>query len=181
MNDSKVVIKGLEALVLFCTENNDKPLWPSGPTGKEYLEGIVRVSPEGEARGSYVKGLDSLEKTVEFLTDLDWKQIEVSKEVQHKQSQYFQAVSPPWCECFENIARLGDVDDVDKVQIRDGSHGDELVVTTEGGKQPTEIISTIVEDGMMSTWYPGQFTARSPETIPLNREEWNKDWAVKLI
>ncbi len=175
----KIIKDAIHSLIEFCQSKIETELWPSGPTGSEYLEGLVRISPEGETRGSFVEGLDTLDKTIKFLNSLSWERVTVPNSIQFGNSEYYQAVLPDGYVAFQNVIRLKDAQQ--DVNINWGKHGDELTSRSSGGRRPTKVVSAIVEDGMLSTWYPGEFTARSPEILPDSRKEWNEDWAVKLV
>lgn len=179
----KNVIEAIDGLLSFCEKKSETALWPNGPTGTEYAEGLVRVKPDGSNRGSFVEGLDDLDKTVSFLKELDFKQVEVSPEVQYKKSLYFQATLPEGYRAFTGVltvegARKKGLD----VKVIEGSHGDELQ-TRGSSLSETNIISVIVDDGMMSTWYPGSFTAANPDPehkLSADPADWLEELAVKI-
>ncbi len=175
----KIIRNAITQLFIFCQSKLESSLWPSGPTGEEYIDGLVRVSPDGETRGSFVNGLDTIDKTIAFLNSLSWEKVNVSDSIQFGRSEYYQAVLPDEYVAFQNVVCLKDTQQ--DVIINSGKHGDELITMTADGRRPTKVVSAIVEDDMLSTWYPGDFTALSPKVLPLSRKEWDDEWAVKLV
>ena len=183
MTANKVVSEALKNLTwdLYCKWSH--PLWPEGPTGEQYMDGIVRYKGEGDTRGSYVVGLDSYGKTVEFLLGLYWERVQVDSTIQFGTCMYFQAQVPPGYKAIQDIMLVRDVHPKQGLEIRKGLHGDELVLKRTDTIESflTNKISCIIEDSMLSTWFPGDFTARSPEKIECERSEYNPYWAVKLL
>jgi hypothetical protein len=184
--ESKEAVEtGIQNLLDFCQAKKDEPLWPNGPTGEQYINGLVRVNPDGTNRGSFVEGLDTIDKTIDFLKQLEFTKVEVSPDIQFGDCHYYQASVPEGYDAFTGVltveeARNNGID----IKIEQGAHGDELVGVQEHGKLPrTKIISVIIDGGMLSTWYPGEFTAGNPDPeqkLPTNPEHWNENWAVKI-
>ena len=178
----KIIVKAIEALVSFCQAKADVRLWPKGPTGGDYLNGLVRAKTDGTHRGSFVEGLDDLDKTLNFLRGLDFQLVEVGPEIQYKQCQYYQALLPAGYHAYTGILTLGECREQGlAVYLHHGEHGDELRLVDRVKSLPeTDVISLIIEGEMMSTWYPGSFTARSPEVIDPDPPTWSVHWAVKV-
>ena len=182
MSENNTVRDAARDLVILCTKSETNEMWPGGPTGKDYLQGLVRVDSDGHGRGSYVEGLSSLNATLAYLGELEWEEVEVHDSIKFGACKYYQAKAPSDRPAWLNIMRLGDVPNsrLNDVCVSKGAHGDELKMLSNGEAVRTDIISCIIEDGVMSTWYPGEFTARSPEVIPEDNREWSNHWAVKL-
>ena len=174
---NKTVSDGITKIIEFCDKNADVTVMPN-TTGKEYLDGMRRIN-----RGSYVVRLNTLDKTWEFLRSLNWMPIAVPRDIQYKKCTYFQSTLPEDYSALTGIVTLAEARKLNlTVTINKGAHGDELVCGDFNGElQPTYIVSCIIEEGKMTSWYPGDFTAWSPPTIPTNPEEWNENWAVKIV
>ena len=179
----------IDALIKFCTDKVDVALWPDGPTGEDYLNGLVRVDHKGVPRGSYVVGLDNVGKTLEFLKGLDgWEEFAPMWGMR-AECRYYKARCPNHV-AFENVValehalkhcrKLGDI------VVEDGLHGKEIVWYSEiDVYTEVDYITLIVEGGMMSTWFPGQVYAAIPHDLTRKRmlEEWraNPHWSVKVV
>jgi hypothetical protein len=86
---------------------------------------------------------------------------------------------PKGYKAFSNIGLVGDFD-LEKLTTRVGKHGKEIVIASEFEAVPTDTLCAIVEDGMLSTWYPGDFTAKADHPLP-PKKDWKPNWTVKFI
>lgn len=142
-----------------------------------YAQGFVRVDSEGKNRGSFMPGLDTLEKTLDFLKGLVWE-VDTTVAKPRPGCAYFIARLSEKL-AFESIALLGELTDEELglVRIRNGKHGLEFYF--EGSKKftPTDEIRIVLgpeEYGeVVYTWYPGRNTI----SIPLDQLQ---QIAVKL-
>lgn len=181
-----IIIAAVEKLVDFCKAKAEDYLWPGGPTGEVYLDGLVRVKPDGSNRGSFVRGLDDLNKTVNFLKEVNFSRVEVSPEIQFGNCQYYQASLPEGFRALTGILTLAECREkgVEVEVSSSGNHGEELVASQSQELLETHVVSAIVdEDGMLSTWYPGRFTAANPDPdhkLPADPAKWQDEWAVKI-
>ena len=174
------VVSSIINLVNFCSNKYYNPLWTDGPTGQKYLEGLVRDKGNGH-RGSYVEGLLTFEDTIKFLMGLKWA--EFTPEASRKGCRYFAA---DLLESGDTFAYIG-VTSVETcrenkwaVVERPGEHGPELI-THNNENIKTNRVCIIVEDGMMSTWHPGNPMLETPKEIPADKSEWEDGWPVKLV
>jgi len=178
MNEnSELIDAAIQNLNSFCNKNLNVELWPGGPTGLEYVSGLVRCDKFGGHRGSYVEGVDTLHKTINFLNSLDWH--ECIPNNPRENCRYFQVFLKDhisWC----GIVTVRECD-LDQIQIVNGLHGNELTIPKTDRLEQCDIITLIVEGDMMSTWFPGPLTDPNPEVFPEDRETWNPNWAVKLV
>lgn len=181
-----VVNNAIRGLLEFCKSKIGEALWPNGPTGAAYLDGLVRVDANGVNRGSYVKGLDTLDKTLDFLRGLSWQPVVPAPGTSRKGCQYYMASIPEEYLAYQGVVSLAQARKLGLVvKAVAGAHGDELVARCNfGGGEHLPFashITLIVEGGMMSTWYPGVLTAAMPKEIPLDQGKWSRHWAVKLV
>ena len=167
-------------LVNFCSQKYYDPLWANGPTGQKYLDGLVRDKGNGH-RGSYVSGLTNFEDTVKFLMGLNW--FEFTPEASRKGCRYFAA---DLLETGDTLAYIG-VTPLETcrhrkwaVVKRQGEHGPELI-THSNQSIKTNRVCIIVEDGMMSTWHPGNPMSELPKEISDDPSDWDNGWPVKLV
>lgn len=181
IQNQNFIVRSIINLTNFCSDKFDDELWPSGPTGHEYLNGLVRHKGDKHHRGSYVNGLSTLEKTFQFLMNQNW--YEFTPDCAREGCRYFAA---DVLESRSTLAYIG-VTSLDlcrkrkwAVVKRQGEHGSELI-THSDERIKTNRITIIVEDGMMSTWHPGNPMPETPKEIPDDPSEWNKNWPVKLV
>jgi len=175
-------------LIRFCNEKADQPLWPNGPTGSDYLRGLVRVDEDGVNRGSFVEELTTLDKTVSYLLSLDWEEVFPPASAVKEGCRYFRASAYKRSNfAWTGIMTLEQARQLYPVGVVEGDHGDELVawmVENDDDDIPfstTEDIHFIMEGDMMATWYPGPITPPIPEDFDLHAEDdWDPSWPVKL-
>ena len=154
-NEIRIFIIGaINNLVNFCREKQTEPLWTNGPTGKEYINGLVRIDESGKNRGSFVPGITNIYKTIEFLQGQDW--YEVIPDNAREGCRYFQSELNTSTPAYIGVTSLGECRRMKLAVVkREGLHGPELIQHNGGRLRKTNIITFIVKDGMMSTWHPG--------------------------
>lgn len=139
----------------------------------EYLEGLVRVKPDGTNRGSYVEGIDTLEATKQLLSDLEWEEMEHDRlpaGATFGTARYFHATLPKEMTGRTGILTYGSLTPEQRLRVAlvKGSHGPEMVVPWTGPLAETREVWAIVggDDAMLWTWYPGPLTPRlTPEIM----------------
>ena len=181
MDIQNFVSSSIINLVNFCSRKYYSPLWNKGPTGQKYLEGLIRDKGNGHGRGSYIEGLLTFEDTIKFLMDLKWH--EFTPEAARKGCRYFAA---DLLQSGSTMAYIG-VTTLENcrnnkwsVVERQGEHGPELI-THSNQSIKTNRVCIIVEDGMMSTWHPGNPMPETPKEIPDDPSDWEDVWPVKLV
>jgi hypothetical protein len=182
INMNNFIKNAVDNLVKFCQAKASQPLWPNGPTGDKYLQGLVRDKGQGKHRGSYIPGLDTLAKTITFLKIQDWK--ETNPVAKREGCKYYQVELPEnglgFGPAYVGVLTLAEARykgwDIYKVA---GEHGDQLVTR---GKDllATNTITLIIEGDMMSTWHPGEPMPETPQPIPTPSTKWKDDWPVYL-
>jgi len=171
----------IDKLITFCNNSTEKPLWPNGPTGEEYLQGLVRVDEQGENRGSFIPGLTNLSTTLQFLLGLDWMPVVVSEEAKREGCEYYSA-ELELASAFIGVIAMKDARALGlEVKAVGSKHGTEFHAQSNGYLQQTTTITLIIEDGMMSTWHPGDPMPSIPREIPVNPSNWDENWPVKLV
>jgi len=172
-------------IVVFCMKQWKEKLWPTGPTGEEYLDGMSRRDKDGHGKGSYMVSISTWKAALQMLMRLEWA--EFWPESARAKHRYFQAKSP-----ISGLVGVITLRDARKlglpVKVRNGSHGEELYTQSAFGYTETNIITLIVEEEMMVAWFPGDETYPMPaveqgETpaSAMDPDAWNLDWAVKLV
>ena len=184
---SEYLAKFIDNLINYCTDMLNNPLWPNGPDGETYLNGLVRVDFKGRARGSYVEGLDTLAKTIKFLKSLNWEEFAPKVGVREG-CRYYKAPLPQHMEARQNVIGMDWLIDqklAHQVEVVDGPHGPELAWISAIESIRASTVTIIVEGGMMSTWYPGETFAELPKGFTkqhlLEEGAYNPYWCVKLI
>ena len=135
-----MIIKAIEKLCDFCQVSG--ALWPNGPTGKQYLDGLVRVDQGGNNRGSWVNGLTSFTATLEFLIGLDWKVADdVPENARRAGCEYYQA-QMVFGSGFVGVISVADARAMDlKVEAVGGKHGTEFHAPSCGYCQQTTTVT----------------------------------------
>lgn len=157
------IVASLRARIQWAEDAEDKPLWPSGPTPKEYVAGFVRKT------GSYVEGLKSLDDLFEMIAAIDVIEVtdELDSTLVEPGHQYFEGVIPWDYTAMENIVLASDLTDEELSLLRvvRGPHGMELdgSLLPEGrlDPHPTDKVCFITDKDGLVTWYPGRFSAKS--------------------
>jgi|LWDU01.1.fsa_nt_gi hypothetical protein len=104
----------------------------SDPEMQKHVQGFVRTN-----RGSYVRGLDDLDSTIQFLHTVAEDAVEVSHDEINAEcpgaargaARYFRFDIPENCEAHEGVLLLGDFteEQLGGVSIRRGDHGLEFI------------------------------------------------------
>jgi hypothetical protein len=146
----------------------------SDPEMQKHVQGFVRTN-----RGSYVRGLDDLDSTIQFLHMVAEGATEVSHDEINAEcpgaargaARYFRFDIPEDCDAREGVVLLGDLikgNRIADVRIRQELHGLEFFLPsgTGGGKDFTckatvgwIIIGPDQHGTVVYTWYPGRMTA----------------------
>ena len=159
----------IKALLKFCAGNKRYAT---------YYEGLVRDA----SRGSYVEGLNTWKDTVNFLNSLNWMPVSVADDIQHNDDTYWQASVPENCTAVMNVSTLAHLNKDDVTVKRADHDGDCLVTHLPPNPKATPVISCIIDgSGMLTTWYPGEFTSYTPTQISDDDTTWGPNWAVKHI
>ncbi|MBE7438018.1 MAG: hypothetical protein HS115_06130 [Spirochaetales bacterium] len=167
---------------------------PEPPIGRDYLSGMVRHSGS-RGRGSFVEGLDTLYDTLMFLAELDFQELAPEGIPEHKRNaffftgyRYFTAALPSGRIAHTMVMALEQAQKAQHyIQKRAGLHGEELYleVTGKDWSHTADQISLVVQkhpDGdFAATWYPGEFMAPLPESLPAAVADWKPHWPVKII
>lgn len=156
--------------------------------GPDYVQGLVRVTPDGTNRGSFIEGVDSLDATRTLLTDrLVWNEIDhadLPKGAAIPVATYFRAIVPEGMVGRTGILTLGSLDFArrSRVKLVEGSHGPEMVLDWEGPLAETNEVWAIVgNDGLLWTWYPGPLTPRlTADLVDDIRLLLEGDWVGKI-
>ncbi len=172
----KRVFEGLSRLADFCEKNINTELWPNGPTGEQYLQGLTRRDTEGNPIGSWVDEIFTLGDLNEFMLSLtNWEEFVPASGAARPGCTYIKAQIPAgwtaWCGAIPHL--VAEAEGL-SVQRRQGLHGEELVAEYAEGVMATNIAVFIIEDGMLSTWHPG------PAMAPLG-DAVSDETAVKLV
>jgi hypothetical protein len=152
--------KALKDRIAWVEKQADSPLWPGGPTPKQYLQGFVRRP----GMGSYVL-LDGMPMAIideagRLFDSLVWREVEMPEGTAKPGNTYLVADLPEGRHtAFESVVILSDMteEELEHVRIKKGPHGLELVAPG----QPRQVYSllAIVDDDGLVTWYPGKPTS----------------------
>jgi hypothetical protein len=176
------VLQSFTKLVKFCTAKIDTPLWPNGPTGQQYLDGLTRRDKDGKPRGSWVEQVKALADIPNLIIDAEYA-FEFTPEAAKEGCRYFSLGLTTDIDAFVNVMRVADAKLKGyEILVRDGDHGKELIShIPEAGWERVHFITVIVEDGMMSTWFPGPVFHPTPQEFPVDQAEWDGEWPVKRL
>ena len=136
-----------------------------------HMEGFVRSN-----RGSYIEGLDTMTKTVNFLYAISTSCVEVDHNTVNSECpgaaregvRYFKFSIPDEVIAYEAVVLLEDLKGaaLNDVRVREGSHGYEFYIPDvkfNPGRVATGWIilgpTKDVEGDVVYTWYPGRMTA----------------------
>lgn len=180
------IFDAIKNLFNFCNEKKDEEIFPDGPTGVQYLDGLVRIDEAGNHRGSFVEGVNTLQLTYEYLWGKVWNEI-FPEEGTREGCRYFQTdlTEMPYSKAAKiGVRSLASCRELNlSVNMRKGKHGLELVHLADSDEFliDTNIITLIVEGGMMSTWHPGPIFTEIPKEATNDPSTWDDSWPVKLV
>lgn len=181
------IFDAIKNLFNFCNEKKDEEIYPDGPSGVEYLDGLVRIDKAGNHRGSYVEGVNTLQLTYEYLWGKVWNEF-FPEEGAREGCRYFQTdlSEMPYSKTAKiGVMSLRSCRDQDlSVNMRKGKHGYELIHLASSADKSlidTNIITLIVEGEMMSTWHPGPVFTEIPKDPSTDPSDWDNSWPVKLV
>ena len=151
----------LALLAMKAAEGIDGSGIPAG-----YSKGFVRVAPDGSNRGSFVAGVDSEEKTLALLGELDWQLVdraELPPGAAHSDERvtYYRAKVPEQMQAFTGVLPLRQLLAMSSVEVIAGSHGPEMVAAYKQKLVATTEVWAILgpiddrEDLGLWSWYPG--------------------------
>lgn len=168
------------ALEAFCSDKAAVALWPNGPTGQQYWQGVSRRNPDGSGRGSYVDEVKTSEDVYALINSLTSVE-EFTPEVGAMAGcRYFKAAMPAGYNASIGAISLDEALDLGlAVRLVDGAHGKELVADSNV-KVGALTLTFIVEGTMLSTWYPGLTFVPMPHDVINDPTTWVGEWAVKL-
>jgi hypothetical protein len=165
------LIAMLDARVSWAETQEPKPLWPNGPTPKEYVEGFARKT------GSYVERLEDMRDLRELfavvdrngtLKDVTEELDSVLVEAGHR---YYTAEVPDGFHAWENIILIEDLTDEELplIRLERGPHG----IEADGSLLPpnrlephrTYTLAFIEDADGLVTWYPGRFSAKAMKEL----------------
>jgi hypothetical protein len=177
-----IIVNAFINTLKFCFAKKNVALWPNGPTGKDYARGLVRR----QGMGSYIVGFRGLRSVRNFLADCNWRRCFPPNALRRPGCTYYVAEIPRKYNALTGVVRIRDLSrqELLRLIVVDGPHGPELRLSGDGGQGcsavGTDVVYAIVEDGMLSTWYPGPLTAPVPADVrDVPRALWSEDWAVK--
>ncbi|MBT3230802.1 hypothetical protein HN358_03405 [Candidatus Uhrbacteria bacterium] len=159
--DSKTVLNALQALIETAAAGTNPRI------NAEYVEGMVRVKPDGTNRGSYVEGVNTLEATKRLLEQLGWTLVaheDLPEGVAFPPASYFCAELPEGMTARTGMILYKDLSGEQKsqVQLVEGDHGPEMVLRWSGPlATTTQVWAIIGTDGwMLWSWYPAPLAPR---------------------
>lgn len=174
-----IIMSAMAALINFCVKNDNDELWPGGPTGADYLQGLTRRDANGEPVGSYISEVDTV-ADVETLFDQISLWEEFSPEDAREGCRYFKAYIPEGWTGYRGAISLAEAQAAEcAVEIREGLHGRELV-SKAGEPVKANNITVILEGDMLATWHPGPPLAPLPKDAS-SLKGLDPNTAVKLI
>lgn len=177
------VWQSVESLYDHCRKSWASALWQDGPTGAEFWRGLVR-SDGANGRGSYVPGLNTMFATLRLLALLPFKEITdtVFPGVRQTGHRYFQAMLPDGKSGRLGVVSVSAARELGLcIRKRAGAHGDELTAAFGGPLPTTQVVSAIMEQDRLVTWYPGPIWGSIPARFTGSPEDWGGGWPVKLI
>lgn len=156
--------------------------------GPDYVQGLVRVKPDGTNRGSFIEGIDSLDATRTLLTEqLVWTEVnhaDLPKGAAIPVATYFRATVPEGMVGRTGMLTFGSLGLAQRSQAKlvEGSHGPEMVLDWDGPLAETNEVWAIVgNDGLLWTWYPGPLTPRlTADLVDDIRLLFEGDWVGKI-
>lgn len=148
----------LNKRIAWANRQKDEPMWPSGPTPQQYLDGMVRTT------GSYIMDVETMKDLKHFFSKLEeatWIPPNLlPRGIATEGNKYYQTKIPIVYSGWVNMGQVSQLEEhLDQIRVVKSDHGIELQLS---GQEPTqtEIVSFIVDDDGLVTWYPGPFTAK---------------------
>lgn len=185
--ENQLIKNGIRNVSELCRKFWTVPLWRNGPIGEQYFKGLSRRDQNGNPVGSYMESIETTHQAFEFLESLSWKEWPPDDRVKKEGCTYLRAYSTKEDGILAAVT-LNEAVGFDNYEIHicEGNHGTELIAEIPFNNTPvikdsvwslqrTSVITAIIEDGMLTTWHPGN------PLLPFDGKVLTDHTAVKII